>query len=65
MSGKGTYTYPNGNKYEGEWQDDVKSGYGVLQYVNGEKYEGFWKDDTGLRGNTITHNTGQFMVRER
>ena len=35
MCGKGTYVFPNGNKYEGEWLDDVKEGYGVLTYVSG------------------------------
>lgn len=38
MNGKGTYIFPNGNKYEGEWANDVKQGYGVLTYVNGERY---------------------------
>ena len=32
MHGQGTYVFPNGNRYEGEWQNDVKSGYGVLSY---------------------------------
>ena len=45
MCGKGTYVFPNGNKYEGEWLDDVKEGYGVLTYVNQERYEGYWKND--------------------
>ena len=40
MHGRGTYVFPNGNKYEGEFRNDVKEGYGVLVYVNGEKYEG-------------------------
>ena len=31
MHGRGLYTFPNGNKYDGEWQNDVKEGYGVLQ----------------------------------
>jgi hypothetical protein len=42
---QGTYIFPNGNKYDGEWVDDVKEGYGILTYVNGERYEGYWKND--------------------
>ncbi len=45
MNGKGTYVFPNGNRFEGEWSNDVKNGYGILTYVNGEKYEGEWQGD--------------------
>ena len=45
MNGKGTYVFPNGNRFEGEWSNDVKHGYGVLTYVNGERYEGEWQGD--------------------
>ena len=27
MHGKGTYIFANGNKYEGEWIEDMKEGY--------------------------------------
>lgn len=30
MHGKGVYTFPNGNKYDGEWVEDVKEGFGTL-----------------------------------
>jgi hypothetical protein len=39
------YAFPNGNKYVGEWRDDVKAGCGVLVYLNGERYEGCWLDN--------------------
>ena len=35
----------NGNKYMGEWKNNMKNGQGVMTYANGEKYEGEWKDD--------------------
>jgi hypothetical protein len=39
MHGKGIFAYPNGNKYDGDFVDNLKEGYGVLHYANGEKYE--------------------------
>ena len=43
--GKGTYTYPNGDKYVGEFKDDKRNGRGVETLVNGDEYHGEWKDD--------------------
>jgi hypothetical protein len=40
---KGTYTYVNGNKYDGEWVNDKKHGRGVYHYYStNEKYDGEW-----------------------
>lgn len=38
-------TYPNGNRYEGEWRDNQRNGNGVLEFANGDKYDGEWKND--------------------
>jgi hypothetical protein len=35
----GVFSYPNGNRYDGDFLDDLKHGHGVLTYSNGEKYE--------------------------
>ena len=40
MHGKGKFLWANGQKYEGDWKDDVVSGKGVLESPNGERYEG-------------------------
>jgi hypothetical protein len=40
--GWGRYYYSNGNIYEGDWKDDLKSGRGKMNYSNGEVYEGMW-----------------------
>ena len=39
----GIMTYANGDVYEGEWNDDVKSGNGIMKYANGDVYEGEWE----------------------
>ena len=39
-NGQGTYLFINGDKYEGEWKDDLKNGYGVYTYQNGSKKKG-------------------------
>lgn len=49
----GTQYYANGDKYEGDWSNDMRNGEGIdelqclgtLAYVNGDRYEGQWKDD--------------------
>ena len=37
--GKGTYTYKDGSKFQGVFEDDKKSN-GTLFYVNGDRYSG-------------------------
>ena len=41
--GKGTYFFPNGDKYEGKWNRGQKHGKGTYSFSNGDKYEGNWK----------------------
>ncbi|SVC24848.1 uncharacterized protein METZ01_LOCUS277702, partial [marine metagenome] len=41
-----TITYPNGNKYTGELNDDFeRHGQGKMTYANGTTKEGIWKED--------------------
>lgn len=44
-TGKGTYTWANGDKYIGEWNEDKKHGKGVFSFANGRKKEGTWEND--------------------
>ena len=39
------YYYSDGDKYDGNWENNVANGYGVYTFSDGEKYEGSWKDD--------------------
>ena len=46
-------TYHNGDRYEGEWLNDLKNGegkvfclcIGIMSYNNGDEYNGHWKDN--------------------
>ena len=40
----GTYTYPDGTKYVGEFRDDKKNGQGTYTFPNGAKYVGEFRD---------------------
>ena len=37
--------YNNGDKYDGEWKNDLREGNGIYEYKNGDKYKGEWKND--------------------
>lgn len=41
--GVGTYIFPNGNRYEGEFRSNVPFGYGTMYYKNGKSIKGKWK----------------------
>ncbi len=44
--GYGTMSYPSGNNYEGQWQDDQKSGFGIMIWKDlDEVYTGHWQHD--------------------
>jgi len=42
--GKGTYTLPNGIKYDGNWENDKMHGEGKLTYQSMYEYNGEFKD---------------------
>ena len=52
--GRGSITWENGGKYDGQWVDGKANGLGVMHYGNGDKYEGGWKD--GCRCGQGTHH---------
>ena len=50
-NGQGTYIYPNGEKYEGDWKNGKYHGQGTYTSKDGEKFVGEWKDDKEWNGN--------------
>jgi hypothetical protein len=44
-NGYGTFVYPDGSKYVGNWVNDEKQGFGTYYYVNGDIYEGDWYEN--------------------
>ena len=38
--GEGNYFWPDGVRYEGQWQDGQKKGNGTMTYANGHSYVG-------------------------
>ena len=53
-----TMTYPNGNKYEGEWKDGMMHGKGVLTDLDGNKYEGEWEKGEMHGTGKMTYKNG-------
>lgn len=44
MNGYGTYTFENGNKYQGNWKDGAFDGKGAFYWKKGGSYDGQWKN---------------------
>lgn len=60
--GKGTMTWPNGNRFEGEYFNDKKTGYGILYLNNNIKYEGEFENDMRNGSGTMTWPSGTIYV---
>ena len=56
--GKGSYTWPDGNKYVGEYADGKQEGRGVVTWADGTKFDGEWKDGRFASG-TYTPAKGE------
>jgi len=59
----GTYTFPDGAKYVGEWKDGRENGQGTITdyYANGDKYVGKWKDGERHAQGTYTYADGRVV----
>ncbi len=43
LEGYGSYIFENGDKYEGNWKDNMRDGHGVYLFNDGDKFEGNFK----------------------
>jgi hypothetical protein len=58
QEGRSTYTYPNGDEYDGEWRQGKRHGKGVyIEYLTKNQYEGDWRDD-------LRHGKGILSARQ-
>jgi len=57
--GHGVYTWPTGERYEGEWKDGKRNGQGVMTFPDGRRYEGEYKDDLPNGRGVMTVPTGE------
>jgi len=64
VNGVGTYTWSDGDKYVGEWQDEKKHGQGTYTTANGDKYVGEYKNGKSNGQGTYTWSDGDKYVGE-
>lgn len=56
--GYGVQIWPNGNKYEGFWRNNLMHGSGKMIQNTGDIYEGDYKDGKANGRGTYTHSDG-------
>ena len=57
--GEGTFKYPEGGKYEGQWKNGKKYGWGIETLPCGEKYIGTWRHGKRNGKGVETFSDGQ------
>ncbi len=60
----GSITFPNGQKYDGEFKNNKRNGQGTFTFPSGEKYVGEYKDDQPHGQGTSTFPNGEKYVGE-
>ena len=59
VNGQGSYQWPDGRRYEGEYVDDKKEGQGTFYWPDGRKYEGGWENGKQHGIGTYTSASGK------
>jgi len=63
-NGWGTYTWEDGNKYTGTWENGKRNGPGNLYWFNGDKYIGDWKNNIREGNGDYVWSDGSFYRGE-
>ena len=63
LNGYGTYIFPDGTKYVGEWKNDKFHGQGIYTLSDSNKYEGRFEDGDFFGQHTSTYAHGHHYVR--
>lgn len=53
----GNCRYPDGSRFEGEWQGDQRHGWGSLWTADGQSYEGEWANGA-MHGGLVSTGMG-------
>lgn len=56
--GYGVQIWPDGARYEGQWEFNKANGKGTFWHVHGDKYEGDWLDDKAHGKGVYIHANG-------
>jgi hypothetical protein len=59
MHGQGVFIWPDGRKYEGEYQNNKKNGRGVFSWKEGKAITCMWKDGIRSGEGTIRYPDGR------
>eukprot|EP00817_Percolomonadidae_sp_ATCC50343_P005923 CAMPEP_0117428112 /NCGR_PEP_ID=MMETSP0758-20121206/7897_1 /TAXON_ID=63605 /ORGANISM="Percolomonas cosmopolitus, Strain AE-1 (ATCC 50343)" /LENGTH=360 /DNA_ID=CAMNT_0005214297 /DNA_START=9 /DNA_END=1087 /DNA_ORIENTATION=+ len=58
--GKGTFTFANGNRYEGFFKDGMFHGKGVIYFTSGSRYEGEWDMGREISGRYLFNDNLEY-----
>jgi hypothetical protein len=61
-NGYGTYVFPSGEKYVGNWVNLKRKGFGTNYWVSGDWYRGDWLDDKKHGQGTYQYKNGDKYV---
>ena len=63
MEGQGEMTWPGGDKYIGDWEDDTRHGFGLYLYHSGNRYKGQYVGGQKVRRNCLHQSQGRARKR--